>query len=95
MNNTILSEEERNLLVDVLNDVKCSNLPQKTLLAKLGCTNKSKTKLKQSEKHKLVSVKVPQELYEVLQKYADDSGIENVSTALRHLLTKAMNSHKE
>ena len=37
------------------------------------------------KKPKLISVKVKPELYDFLLKYADDKGIENVSTAVRSL----------
>jgi hypothetical protein len=41
-------------------------------------------------KYKIVSVKASKEFYETLSKYAKDSGIENISTALRTLVTKRL-----
>ena len=42
-------------------------------------------------KDKLISIKVSHELYEVLQKYAKDTGIDNISTAIRYLAVSALN----
>ena len=42
-------------------------------------------------KYKLISVKVDQDLYDLLVKYAKDTGIENVSTALRSLVVRKLN----
>ena len=41
-------------------------------------------------KPKLISVKVKPALYDFLVKYADDNGIENVSTAVRSLTVKKL-----
>ena len=43
-----------------------------------------------AKKPQLISVKVKQELYDYLVRYADEKGIENVSTALRSLAVRKL-----